>query len=79
MPAFGLGEPFSSILRVGLGPVQAPQLHCTAIIVTHRNSLPDLVFHKFILSLPPESLYFCEKILSGADEETWPLLRANEG
>jgi hypothetical protein len=37
MPAFGLGEPFSSVARLGLGPLYAPQLHYAAVVVSHRN------------------------------------------
>jgi hypothetical protein len=37
MPAFGLGEPFSSVLRFGLGTLYAPQLHDAAIVVAHRT------------------------------------------
>jgi hypothetical protein len=43
MPAFGLGQPFSSIPGVGPGALQAPQFHDAAIVVAHGvSSLPRL-------------------------------------
>src|SRR3979409_2410942 len=41
MPAFPLGQPFSPVARIALGPLQAPQFHYVAIIVAHGRP-PDL-------------------------------------
>jgi hypothetical protein len=61
MPAFGLGEPFSSIPGVGPGALPAPQFHDAAIIVAHGNSsLPRL---EHIPALASESLLLCDRII----------------